>query len=309
MPAFTVSRSIDISAALDKVTPAIDNFANWPVWSPWLYTERSAQVDVHGTAGSLGHGYQWRGETVGAGSMELTEITDNRYKMQLTFLKPFKSTAQVELHTSVISPQQTRVTWDMHGKLPFFMFFMSKTMQGMIGMDYERGLRLLKDYVENASVASQTEVVGEVDIPAMHWIGVSETTSMADMGSSMERTLPAAMAAVESLGAEPAGAPGAIYEHMDIKTQVCRYSAIIPVTRIPSTASESGTIVACRALKVVHTGRYSHLGNGWATAMSQLRHRKLKTLKTQPPFELYTNDPATTPEHQLVTEIYLPIRS
>ena len=70
-----------------------------------------------------------------------------------------------------------------------------------------------------------------------------------------------------------------------------------------------GSIEPCRALKVIHKGSYNHLGNGWSTAMAHQRYKKLRPLKAQCPFEFYPNDPGTTPEDELVTEIFIPVRN
>lgn len=45
----------------------------------------------------------------------------------------------------------------MDGKLPYFMFFMVKMMKNWIGMDYERGLAMLKEFIETGEVISRVE--------------------------------------------------------------------------------------------------------------------------------------------------------
>ncbi len=308
MPAFHVLRAVTIDAPIDRVVPAVEDFAVWPTWSPWLYMEASAKVDVYGTAGQTDHGYTWSGEMVGAGEMKLREVTaDHTHHMDLTFLKPFKSKAKVSFELEPAGAEQTRVTWHMHGGLPFFMFFMVPTMKGMIGMDYDRGLRMLKEHVETGAINSATTIEGVVEAPAIHWVGANADTAMSDLGDSMQQTLPQALQTAQGAGAEPAGPPGVIYHNMDIKNQRCRYTAMVPVAT-PIDATPSGTIEAGKALKVIHTGRYDHLGNSWSTAMTYQRHHKLKPSKTQAPYEIYVNDPADTPEADLLTEIYLPLR-
>jgi len=42
MPAFHVESSILINANSGKVLEKLNNFKEWPVWSPWLYMEPDA---------------------------------------------------------------------------------------------------------------------------------------------------------------------------------------------------------------------------------------------------------------------------
>ncbi|MCA9175037.1 MAG: SRPBCC family protein [Planctomycetales bacterium] len=309
MPAIHVERSIRISSAADRVRDSIADFHQWPAWSPWLCSEPSAKLEFFGAPGEIGHGYRWDGQLVGAGGMTIASVDDGRLQMDLEFLRPFKSKAQVMMRAHAIGDAETQVDWHMDSKLPFFLFFMTGMMKTMIGMDYERGLKMLKEYLETGAVNSKTELVGVVNFEGLNFVGVETRCSMAEIGESMHETLPAAHRVATDAGLQMNGPPGAIYHTFDPKGQQCHYTAMVPVesTRQVAGAVE-GTIDACRALKVVHTGSYQNLGNAWSTAMCAQRSLKLKPHKRLRPFELYVSDPCETPEEQIVTEIYLPLR-
>ena len=309
MPAYHIERSIRIAASEDKVRPAIEDFEEWPKWSPWLCMEPTATVKAFGTPGTVGHGYDWEGTLVGAGGMKIASNEGQQLKMDLNFLKPFKSKAQVMMEVVPVGENETDVTWHMDGKLPFFLFFMVGMMKVMIGMDYQRGLRMLKEYVETGGVNSSTEIVGVVDVPAAEFVGIADECSMDDIGESMGKTLPAALELAQQNDLEMAGAPGAIYHRVDFKNQSCHYTAMIPVTSADKLQEDQkGAISPCRAIKIVHKGSYHHLGNAWSTAMAYQRNQKMKLLKSQAGFERYLNDPSETPESELITEIYVPVR-
>ncbi|MGB7181279.1 MAG: SRPBCC family protein [Burkholderiaceae bacterium] len=309
MPAFNVKRSIRIAADQDKVRSVIADFNQWPAWSPWLRMEPGAAVNVRGTQNQLGHGYNWDGQLVGAGDMELSALSDTRLVMDLKFLKPFKSHANVAMQTHEAGPEQTDLSWEMDSSMPFFLFFMVPMMESMIGMDYERGLRMLKEYVETGNVLSTVRVDGVVDLPATRYVGVSDECAMQDIGQSMQNTMPAAGQLVQANNLEVAGPPGALYNEVNIRKQNCRYIAFMPVTTALSIDSGvSGEIAAGKAFKVVHTGRYEHLGNAWSTAMAHIKDKKLKERKGVAGIEWYINDPQETPPGELVTEVYVPLR-
>ncbi len=309
MPAYHVERSIRIDAAEPAVRPAIEDFRQWPTWSPWLCMEPDAKMTYHGKAGETGHGYDWDGDLVGAGGMRLASNEGNQLKMDLNFLRPFKSNADVQFEVKPVGDNQTEVTWHLDGKMPFFLFWMTGTMKTMIGMDYARGLKMLKEYVETGKVLSKTEIAGIVDVPQMHYVGVSDQCTIDEIGESMQRTLPAAHKFATESESAIAGPPGALWDEVDLKTQAFKYTAIVPVESSQDIAgAQTGTIAPCKAIKVTHTGSYQNVGNAWSTVMAYQRYKKLKPLKSQCGFELYVNDPCETAEADLLTEIYLPIR-
>jgi len=286
MPKFNIAKSIQINAPENKVRSCIQNYKEWPVWSPWLLMEPDAKVEFEGTAATIGHAYSWEGDMVGAGRMAISKITGDIDNMDLEFLKPFKSKAAVSFKTTAIDSNTTNVEWTMDSSLPFFLFFMVGNMKAMIGMDYKRGLQLLKEYVETA-----------------HYLGLQASTSMQNISDSMSESF---TTLEKTAGTQiVADYCGAIYEKMDIKNQHCEYTAFVPVAE--NNAAHS--IPACRAIKVVHTGSYKHVGNAWSTAYSYQRYKKLKLSKTIKPFELYLNHPDKVPAKDLITEIYLPLKA
>jgi effector-binding domain-containing protein len=309
MPAYHVQRSVRINADDSKVRPAIEDFNEWPKWSPWLCMEPTARISVFGTPGQTDHGYDWDGELVGAGSMRIASVGQGKQHMDLAFLRPFKSKAKVMFEIKPIGDAQTEVTWHMDGKMPFFLFFMIGMMKAMIGMDFARGLKMLKEYVETGSVKSKIEIAGIVDVPNIHYLGVEAHCTMDEIGDSMGKTMPAVHKCVVENHIETVGPPGSLYHDVDLKRQTFHYTSIVQ-TKSPTKLGgvETGTIAPCKALKVIHTGSYDHLGNAWSTAMAYQRYKKLKPLKSQCSFEFYSNDPDNTPAEDLITEIFVPIR-
>ena len=93
---YHVEKSIEINVPAEQVRAAITHFEVWPVWSPWLLIERDAKLTYHGSPGQVGHGYAWDGQAVGAGNMKLASVTDSLIEMDLGFIRPFKSSADVK---------------------------------------------------------------------------------------------------------------------------------------------------------------------------------------------------------------------
>lgn len=308
MPDIHVSCSTDIAAPVSTVQRTLTDFETWPAWSPWLYMEPEAKISYRGNKGETGHGYDWSGDKVGAGGMTLLESTDTSLKCDLKFLKPFKSQADVSFVLEEKHQKTTQVTWTMESHLPFFMFWMSGTMTGMIHSDYRRGLALLKDYIEIGRIRSSSTLFGIVDIADKHYVGHRAISDMSSISNTLENSF--ALAKQGSANLVVAGTPFCIYHKVDMKNQTFDFTAAIPTDQLATVASplSASTRPACRALKTVHVGDYAHLGNAWALLMGEARHRKLKTHRSQAPFEVYLNDPNETAPDELITELYLPLR-
>lgn len=58
-------------------------------------------------------------------------------------------------------------------------------MEAYVGMDYERGLNLLKDYVEKGAVQSKLEFKGESTFPGTKYIGAKTTCSTDEINKAM----------------------------------------------------------------------------------------------------------------------------
>ena len=67
MPIFTVEKSIEIEAPIEKVYAAIRDFREWVPWSLWLISEPDCPLDY----GEDGKSYSWEGKIIGSGKMEI----------------------------------------------------------------------------------------------------------------------------------------------------------------------------------------------------------------------------------------------
>ncbi len=148
---FSVQRSVSIQALPEKIFPMIDDFRQWPAWSPWEKLDPTMKRTLSGAASGVGAIYAWDGSgKVGAGRMEIKEATlPSKIGIQLDFIKPFEGHNITEF-TLAPSGLATEVTWRMHGPAPFVSKLMGLffNMDTMIGKDFEAGLANLKAAAE-----------------------------------------------------------------------------------------------------------------------------------------------------------------
>ncbi len=306
MPKMHIERSININAPSENVYKVISDFNDWRPWSPWLCMEPEAKVTVAEDAKS----YEWEGNRTGSGNMKIVQERENEYiDYDLNFIKPWKSTAKTNFTLSQ-EGNATKVTWVMDSSLPFFMFFMKGMMEAFVGADYERGLDMLKVYVEESEVPSKLEFVGNKSFGGGSWVGIKTDCGIDEMGTSMQADFGKLHGIAEKYKPEEIQA-ATIYHKWDLPKNKVSYTACLIVKEGLGEVPEgftSGAIEATDCYVLRHVGRYQHLGNAWSTLYSMHRNKEFKPKKGIHPFEIYLNDPQNTPEKDLITDIYFPIK-
>lgn len=150
--AFLLERSTTVNAPPDKVYPLIEDFKSWAKWSPWDAKDPAMKRTYSANTAGKGSTYGWEGNRdVGKGSMEITDASPpSRVAIKLAFVQPFEATNRVEF---LLEPQGpgTKVTWRMQGESPFMakVFQVFKSMDAMVGPDFETGLANLKKAAES----------------------------------------------------------------------------------------------------------------------------------------------------------------
>ncbi|MEM1408535.1 MAG: SRPBCC family protein [Bacteroidota bacterium] len=307
MPKMHIKRSVTINASADKVFSKLNNFNHWTAWSPWLIMDPKATV----TVAEDGKSYEWEGERVGSGNMQVISESDNQFiDYDLTFLTPWKSTAKVRFET-ISKGDSTEVNWLMDSSLPFFMFWMKKMMEAFVGMDYERGLAMLKDYVEDGEVHSKLDFKGASNFAGCKYVGVKTVCTIETVGSSMEKDFGKLMAFMADHQELITGNTFSIYHKWDMVKRNVAYTSGVPVKSVPTSLPAgiiSGEIPETEVYTLGHTGPYAHLGNAWSTLYNMQRGKVFKINKKIHPFETYVNIPGEVPDNELVTEVHFPVK-
>lgn len=302
MAKMNIERSVLINKKPEEIYPLINNFDNWSLWSPWDVLEDNIKNTVRDDKKY----FEWEGDITGSGNMTITDEKENQFvNSDLLFLKPWKSKAKVGF-TLKAEGDSTRVMWWMEGKLPFFLFFMKKMMEAAVGMDFVRGLNMLKDLAETGKVHSRIIVNGQTKFDACNYIGIKTSCAFNEIPNKMEQDFAKLMGYCEGEEAVISRPPMCIYHEWDIINSKCTYTACIPLKDIPADLPAgfvSGSVPSTAAYSVIHMGAYKHLGNAWGSMQSRLRSKKFKANKKIHPMEVYLDDPSKTTEEQRKTEI------
>jgi uncharacterized protein YndB with AHSA1/START domain len=147
---FHAERTTSIKAPAEKIFPLINDFHNWPAWSPYEKLDPNMKRTLSGAPGGKGAVYEWAGNSeAGVGRMEILDSTPGKITIKLDFIKPFEGHNIAEF---TLEPQadSTIVTWSLSGPSPYFLKLMTVFMNldKAIGKDFESGLANLKAVAE-----------------------------------------------------------------------------------------------------------------------------------------------------------------
>ena len=329
---YSVNRSIVVDADIATVRSHLADFSKWPAWSPWSVLEPKHKSGVDGEMGEIGSSMSWDGDVIGSGSITLTGQSESQLNYDLAFIAPWKSQAKTSfllepvevkeeggasLSSNGKPSQSTKVTWAMDSEMPFFLFFMIGMIKAMVGMDYDRGLLMLKSVVETGKVDADTSNEGIVDFSGFSYVGLARTSHMDDMPEHMSADFEQLMQACKRIGSEPAHILS-IYNKVKFTKQLFSYTSSVAGVDAEALKTElasaklisrkvaSGEVKSQKMMQIKHRGSYKYLGNAWSMGHLTIRANKLK--HNGAPFEYYHNDPADTPENELLTSIYFPIK-
>jgi len=268
--------------------------------------EPSAKTNVRDD----GKFYSWEGKRTGEGEMKITnEISPKSLDIDLTFLKPWKSKSKVRFE---IDPKgdESEVTWYMDGSLPIFMFWMKKMMEAFVGMDYVRGLNLLKDYIEDGEVHSKIAFDGKTKFGGCKYLGITTECTMDEVGVRMQDDFKKLGAWAQEHSEELDGNPFSIYHKWDMVSGKVQYTSGFPVKNIPESpvGFVKGEIPETPVNTVTHIGPYVHLGNAWSTQYNMKQNKEFKINKNIDPFEIYLNMPGEVDELELKTQVHFPVK-
>ena len=151
MANFEMSRATTINAPADRVLSLLNDFREWPLWSPWEGLDPDLKRTFTGPATGVGSHYAWAGnKQAGEGTMEITESTSSSVAIDLKFLKPFKASNITAFDLTEAGSGTTGVNWTMTGTRSLIMGLMGKLFfDKAIVKDFDKGLAQLKAAAES----------------------------------------------------------------------------------------------------------------------------------------------------------------
>jgi effector-binding domain-containing protein len=310
-----VERSVVISARPATVFALVNGFRRFNEWSPWAAMDTAARYAYQGPVTGVGAKMSWVGnpKTVGTGSQSV--LACRPYEMvrtALDFGRQGKATADFTLKPE---GQGTRVTWGLDtdlGMNPIARYF-GLMFDSMVGKDYERGLAGLKALAEQQPKTDFSDLVveeTEVQPVTVAYVATRSSQDSRDISARIATSYARIGGFMGANGLKQAGPARIINTMWDQKGYL--FDAAIPVDREPAQAVPDNSPVkvkktyAGRALKVVLKGPYSGMPAIYEKLMAYAEVCGYQS--AGPTWDEYISNPADTPEAELTTNIYMPVK-
>lgn len=304
-----VARSIRIDATADEVFAAIADFRTWHHWTPWLALDPSTKFNVSDQPASVGSTCRWSGEVLGDAEVQHAELCPPvLIKQRMRTQAPFKSIGEVIFKISNVG-QMTELQLEISWGLPWYLSWITRRAEAIAGNDYDRGLQMLRDYVERGVVLSKVEDICVEPCRPLVVAGVEGQCRVPELRDQMERALCQANSALGKRQSDDRWNTISIYRSIGVPSHSVNYLmgfVVEPTADVPESLKRCD-LPACQVLRVRHVGSYENLANAWSAAHQHSRCRKIR-LANWPGYEIYRTPPPETPAAELVTDLYLPLR-
>ncbi|MFD1614807.1 SRPBCC family protein [Gelatiniphilus marinus] len=312
---FDFSRSTVIKAPKSMIFNKVNDFKNWPDFSPWIEKEPNAELNFGKKTSGVDGNYAWNGEILGEGNMKTIAVeTDKKISQHIEFIKPFESRSNINWFFEN-TDAGTKVTWNMTGKQDF-MTKMYTTFAGSIeentAADFERGLFKL-DSIINADMKKYSVTIdGITEYGGGFYMYKTTSATGANISQIMGQQYGDIMRFMASQSIKQQGMPFTIYHNMDAAESGIIMSQAIPVQNKITVTGDSkvlcGYMPKTKALKTTLKGNYTNLPKAWEAAQKHVAENNIQQ-SDMFPFEIYQTDPDNVPNPaNWVTEIYIPIK-
>ncbi len=309
-----IERSITVSAPPATVFTLVDGYSRFNEWSPWAEIDPETLYSYNGPISGTGAKMSWTSSNpkVGTGSQQI--VASEPYRRVETLID-FGSQGTAQAYFD-LEPEGsgTRVTWGFDTRFGWNLLgrYFGLVFDRMIGADYDKGLEKLKVLAESLPTADWSTLdIERVEVAPETLACVSGASSSVD--DAIAATLASAYGQLGTFISRNrlalSGPPLAITTSWNESSWT--YDACIPIDRMPSRPPATGEAVQVRrsyagpALHVRHVGPYAGLKETWSKLEAYVTVRQVEA--GGHPWESFVSDPGSTPESELVTEIFWPL--
>lgn len=309
----SVEVSTEIDAQQATVFALVNDFRRFTLWAPWTDTDPNARFIYSGNSRGAGATVTWDGTILGSGTQTIMESRPFEYVgIVMSPGEPGEAKSWFRLEPGVGT---TIVHWgfEVDYGLNIVGRYFASMLGGVVARDYEAGLANLKELAESLPIADFSDleiehlVVEPMDIAYLPTTSRPEPAAISEaMGKSYFQILNF----IDEHNLQDAGAPLSITRTFSGSALV--FDAAIPVRGVTDeTPREDGAVKLGSSygglvIRVRHTGSYRDLASTHRKITAYLA--ALGIQRNGDPWESYVSDPGKTPEKDLLTYVYYPIR-
>ena len=308
-----VERSAVVDARPATVHVLLNGFRTSSKWAPCYALDPQAKYTLSGPEWGVGAKLSWVGEKVGTGSQVIVESrAPEMVKSALDLGEMGTSTAEFRLTPE---GEGTRIVWGIDADMgagPLGRWF-GLLMDRMVGTSFETALasigRLAAGLPKDDLAGLEVEKVEVAPVT----VAYVPATSPRDVGA-YAAALGAGYGQVATFMSKHKVKQAAAVLAINNKEDASGYQfdAAIPLDRAPEVPVAADSKVQVKqtyggpALKIVHKGAYQGLASTYAKTVAWMQAAGYAPAGA--PWDEFVSDPGTTPEAELITNIFVPVR-
>ncbi len=304
----SMKESIVINKQASLIFKQVNNFQNWPAWSPWLEADPEMVSTYEGPKLGVGAKTSWTSKTQGNGSMTITEsLPYKRVSSSLEFAG--QETGSTNYFAFEETPQGTTVTWGV--EIPTLRYpverYFGLLMPGMMKTYFIKGLENLKKITEAMPDPPKLELTL---LPEQKVLSIADSCSWNDIDTKMGQMYGEIMSVMaKNKKVQLAGYPLALYHKWDEANQFTVFESACPVNM---ETSGVGRVVykvfpAMNAVKGTHFGAYDKTMYLYIALDEFVSEFGLEMIGG--PIEVYITDPMSEPDTaKWQTDVYFPVK-
>lgn len=306
-----IQREITINNSSELIFIQVADFNNWEHWSPWKRMDSNATYVISEPSQGIGSSYEWEGEIIGEGKLE-TVVYEKYSNLEFNlYFNGNDEQPNKDIWTFDESENGTIVTWKTELNLGYPVArFLGLFIENMIGPQKEDGLKYLKEYVESLKKEENVDIT-LVNVEAKPIYFISEVSDMSD------GDIPAKFTQIygelgEFCGKNQIqmdGMPLAITTNFSMNPPKWSFNGAFVVTdnsKEPTGRIEKGMTYEGKAVKAVHIGPYDKSIDTYNAIDKYIKENGMEINGNS--WEEYISDPGNTPEEELITHIYFPVK-
>lgn len=308
---FEVSTEIDAQPA--TVFALVNDFRRFSLWAPWADSDPNARFIYSGNSRGVGATMTWDGAIIGSGTQAITE--SRPYEYVGIAMNPGDTGEASSWFRLTPGVGTTIVHWGF--EVDYGMNIVGRYFASMLGSvvarEYQAGLAGLKELAESLPAADFSDIEIEHLVVEPVEIAYLPTTSRpepAAISDAMGKAYFEILNFIDAQGLQEAGAPLSITRTFSGSELV--FDAAIPVRGVTEATQRDGTTVKIGktyggpVIRVRHIGSYRDLGTTHRKITAYLAALGIE--RNGAAWESYVSDPGNTPEADLLTYVYYPIK-
>jgi len=310
-----VERSVTIDAPPCVVFAKVNGFQSFNDWSPFVALTPEATYSYEGPNFGVGAKIFWAvaGPDAEHGSQQIAASTPYD-SVQVKLDLGDEGLADVAYLLEAVEGG-TRLTWTFDTDFGFNLFgrYFGLILDRQLGPIYAQGLTNLKRIAENLPKVDWSDI--EIGISVVPSMTIAVTTGNCSrepeqIGAALAAAYGRVAGFVAANGLQLTGPPIAVANYWDERGY--GFDAGIPVSGAPSRGAGPGSQVRMgetyggQVVRAVHIGPYSGLAPTYLKIEAFMAAHQLE--KNGRSWESYVSDPGSTPEDELITEVYFPVK-